>query len=179
MIWSTVCVEMSIIIAQGLPECPHHVLGNLWIKIAEWLKRSDLSKHKQSGLTNMVDWLWFARRPRTAPGASRVLLGATLGSFFTKLKRGSIAWRPSHCLCTIRVWLARCLVHIALFSINQHRLCCESHCCLCRDWFAVVEVVNGGRALISSQLPAPSPLSSSFSHRSGPVLSSDRCLDKR
>lgn len=29
-----VCAEKSIIIAQGLPESPHHVLGNLWIKIA-------------------------------------------------------------------------------------------------------------------------------------------------
>lgn len=32
--YEALCVEMSIIKAQGLPESPHHVLGNLWIKIA-------------------------------------------------------------------------------------------------------------------------------------------------
>lgn len=32
--YQALCVEMPIIIAQGLPEIPHHVLGNLRIKIA-------------------------------------------------------------------------------------------------------------------------------------------------
>lgn len=128
---------MSITVAQGLPERLHHVLGNLWIKIAGWLKRS----------TNSRDWqIWwtgcgFPFRSRTAPGAIRVLLGATFGSF-TKLKRRiSRDWFPSHCLFAI--CFARYLVHVALFFF-----CCVFFFFLIRQYgvllWAIVACVGIG-----------------------------------
>lgn len=46
-----------------------------------------------------------------------------------------------------------------------------SHCCLCRDRIGVVEVVNSGRALISSQPLAPSPFVRQFSRREAGLFS--------
>lgn len=136
--YEALCAEMLIIIAQGLPERPHHVLGNLWIKIAGWLKRSGLSKHKQSGLTNMVDWLWFGFLPRQLWGLAEFSSELHLG-VYTKLKcRTSRDWCSSHCLCSYAFGSLDIRCTSPCFSINQYDLCRESHCCLRRDWFAVM-----------------------------------------
>lgn len=89
---------------------PHHVLGNLWIKIAGWFKRNGLPKHKQSG---WQIW-WIGCGLLFVLGQLRGL--AVLSSeqhleVITKLKcRTSRDWCQSHCL----EWLARYLVHVAV-----------------------------------------------------------------
>ena len=136
-----VCAEKSIIIAQGLPESPHHVLGNLWIKIAGWFKRSGLSKHKQSGLTNVVDWLWFALHLGQLRGLA-VFSEQYLGVFFLSF---SLSFFFFFFFFTYRNWNAEQIdidVHVfvwatytycsldiwctsSCFSITQYDLCYE------------------------------------------------------
>lgn len=88
--------------------------------------------------------MWFVFRPRTSRGARRVFLGSTLGSIF----RTSIDSCPSHCLSPV----ARRLVFIAACTVFAVRAIVVFE-------GIVVEVVNGGRALISSLHLEPSPLS--------------------
>lgn len=173
------CAEMLIIIAQGLPERPHHVLGNLWIKIAGWLKRSGLSKHKQSGLTNMVDWLWFGFLPRQLWGLAVFSSELHLG-VYTKLKcRTSRDWCPSHCLCFIRIWFVRYPVHIALFFYQPVRSVPWEPLLLAQG--LVCRHVSGSWREGSDEQSASSSFCfvKQLRHRSRHVLSYDRCHVKR
>lgn len=157
---------MPIIIAQGLPEIPHHVLGNLRIKIAGWsakwfFEAQTAGTDKHGGL--VVVWLSSS----TDPGTSRVLHGTTFGNINMLLT--NIGSNRSLCLTSIRGCTVRYLVVVALFffrTVCTVSLCYENYCCLWRNWF-VVEMVNGGRALISSQPLAPSLLSSSSAPGAG------------
>lgn len=184
-----VCAEKSIIIAQGLPESPHHVLGNLWIKIAGWFKRSGLSKHKQSGLTNVVDWLWFVLHLGQIRGLavfSEHYLGVfcisfSLFFFISKLKcRANRHWCPFLCPSDIHVWFVRYLVHVVLFFCHPVRsllwaiVGCAKIGLSSSKW-----LMEGGLwEAVSSKLTFLCQVKR-LSHRSRHVLSNDRCQAKR
>lgn len=168
---------MSIIIAQGLPESPHHVLGNLWIKIAGWLKRSDLSKHKQS------DWqIWWigcgwlvvlGQLRGLAVSSSERHFGVLFCLFFL------LQWMRENRLPSIALSLsATCVVHIAVFSLMQQLFAVRAIVACVGIGLPSSKWLTEGGLWLAVVLLLPPPCRAVVATGAG-LLGSDRCLDKR